>query len=62
MAEMRIIKTSEKILIWMHRTGITGQKIAKEIGITRQAWSQKLKDNTFTPRDIITIQRLGYNE
>lgn len=62
MAEMRIIKTNEKILIWMHRTGMSGQKIAKEIGITRQAWSQKLRDNTFTPRDLMTIQRLGYKE
>ena len=62
MAEMKIVKTSEKILIWMHRTGITGQKIASEIGITRQAWSQKLRDNIFTAKDITTIQRLGYNE
>lgn len=62
MAEMRIVKRSEKILIWMHRTGITGQKIANEIGITRQAWSQKLRDNVFTQKDIITIKRLGYNE
>lgn len=62
MAEMRIIKTNEKVLIWMHRTGMSGQKIAKEIGITRQAWSQKLRDNTFTAKDIITIQRLGYKE
>lgn len=62
MAEMRIIKTNEKVLIWMHRTGMSGQKISKEIGITRQAWSQKLRDNTFTPRDLMTIQRLGYKE
>ena len=60
MAEMKIIKTSEKILIWMHRTGTTGQQIANEIGITRQAWSGKLKDNVFTPRDLSTIQKMGF--
>jgi transcriptional regulator with XRE-family HTH domain len=57
---MRIIKTSEKILVWMHRTGITGQQIANEIGITRQAWSNKLRSNVFTTKDIITIKRLGF--
>jgi len=59
---MLLIKTSEKITIWMMRNNIKGQKIADEIGITRQAWSQKLKDNIFTPHDMITLKRLGFEE
>lgn len=59
---MNIIKTSEKILIWMHRTKTTGQSIALEIGITRQAWSNKLSDNVFTPKDLMTIKRMGFKD
>jgi len=59
---MRLIKTNEKVLVWMHREKIKGSDIAKEIGITRQAWSQKMIDNTFTPKDIITLKRLGFSE
>lgn len=59
---MHIIKTSEKILIWMHRYKISGQSIALEIGITRQAWSNKLRDNVFTTRDLMTIKRMGYKD
>lgn len=60
--KMKLIKTSEKILIWMHRNNISGQKIACEIGITRQAWSGKIRDNIFTPKDMLTIKRMGFNE
>jgi len=59
---MKIQKTSEKILIWMHRENITQQQIAAKIGITRQTWAKKMKDNTFTPRDIVSIQVLGFKD
>jgi len=59
---MRLIKKNEKILIWMHRNNISGQKIADEIGITRQAWSHKLKNNVFSPADIMTIKRMGFTD
>ena len=59
---MEIHKTSEKVLIWMTRENITGQKIADEIGITRQAWSQKMRDNLFTIFDIQTLRRMGFKE
>lgn len=59
---MKIIKTSEKVLIWMHRTGITGQQIADKIGITRQAWSQKMRDNIFSVKDIIVLQSMGFED
>lgn len=57
---MKLVKTNEKILVWMHRTGITGQQIADKIGITRQAWSQKMRDNIFTPKDLIVLQIMGF--
>ena len=59
---MILSKTNEKILIWMHRENITGSQIAKEIGITRQAWSSKLKSNVFSVRDILVIKRMGFKE
>ena len=59
---MHIIKTIEKVLVWMHRNKVSGQDIAKEIGITRQAWSNKLNNNVFTPKDLMTIKRLGFKE
>lgn len=46
----------------MHRNKVSGQLIAENIGITRQAWSKKINDNTFTPKDLMTIKRLGYTE
>lgn len=59
---MTIIKTSEKILIWMYRFNITGQDIAKKIGITRQAWSNKIRDNLFTPKDLMVIKKMGFKD
>ena len=59
---MKIIKTSEKVLIWMYRNNITGQEIADKIGISRQAWSQKIRDNIFSPFDLMTIKRMGYTD
>ena len=59
---MELIKTSEKILIWMYRENITGQKIANEIGITRQAGSNKLKSNIFSIADMLAIKRLGFKD
>jgi len=59
---MRIIKTNEKVLIWMHRNNITMQKVADNIGVTRQTWSKKMKDNIFTPLDLTTIQSMGFRD
>lgn len=59
---MELIKTNEKLLIWMHRENITGQQIASKIGITRQAWSNKLKSNIFSVHDIITVNMMGFKD
>lgn len=61
MLKMNLEKTSEKIIIWMHRTGKTQQSIAKEIGCTRQTFAEKLKSNIFSFSDINTLKRLGFN-
>lgn len=58
---MQIIKTSEKVLIWLHRNKKTQQWLANELGVTRQAVSQKISDNMFSVSDITTLQRLGCN-
>ena len=59
---MQVIKTSEKILLWLYRNGITQQQVADKIGITRQAFSQKIKDNIFTIRDLFVLKSMGFNE
>ena len=59
---MIITKTSEKILIWMTRNNITGQKIAEEIGVTRQAVSKKINNNIFTHSDMLALKRLGFKD
>lgn len=58
---MQIIKTSEKVLIWLHRNKKTQQWLANELGVTRQAVSQKISDNMFSVADVMTLQRLGCN-
>lgn len=59
---MNLIKTNEKILIWMHRNNITGQDIAKNIGISRQAWSIKIKSNVFSIQDLLTVKSMGFKD
>jgi len=56
---MKVFKTSEKVLLWLHRTNRSQQSLANEFGVTRQSVSQKIKDNIFTAGDIIKLQRLG---
>ena len=57
---MEVIKTSEKVVIWLYRNDISQSKIAAEIGITRQAFSQKIKTNVFTNTDIAIMKLFGY--
>ena len=59
---MQLIKTSEKLIVWMHRTGISMKDIAKEANITRQAVSNQLKDNSISINVIQAVKRLGYTE
>ena len=59
---MEVIKTSEKIVIWLHREGISRSQVAKLIGITRQAFSQKIKSNVFTINDISVMQGMGFKD
>ena len=40
--------------------GLTPQKVAKELNITRQSWYNKLKDtNTFTYGELETMFKMG---
>lgn len=58
MAEI-IIKTSEKLLIWMHRSRYSQIDVAKELGITRQTLASKIQDNYWTGGELATFKRLG---
>jgi len=54
-----IIKTNEKLLIWMHRSRYTQTEVAKELGVTRQTLANKLRDNFWTRFELETLKRLG---
>ena len=59
---MKVYKTSEKILLWLYRENISQSKVAENIGITRQAFSQKIKDNIFTIKDIFVMQQMVFED
>jgi uncharacterized protein YktB (UPF0637 family) len=59
MAELILIKTSEKVLVWLHRENKTQQWLADQFEVTRQAVSQKIADNFFSVKDVIILKRLG---
>lgn len=57
---MKILKTSEKVLIWLYRENKSQIKVANDLGITRQAFSQKIKDNAFNDSDLAKLKQLGF--
>lgn len=59
---MKIQKTSEKILIWMHRNDITSIQIAEKLGLTRQTWAKRMKNNVFSVEEMIVLKRIGFND
>ena len=59
MAELVLIKTSEKVLIWLHRENKSQQWLSEQFEVTRQAVSNKITDNIFSPKDIMILKRLG---
>lgn len=58
---VEINKTSEKVIIWLHRENRTQQWLADQLGQTRQSVSQKIKDNYFSVGDLIRMKSLGFN-
>lgn len=61
MAELTLIKTNEKVIIWLHRSDNTQQWLADKLGQTRQAVSQKIKKNDFTTPDLSLMKTLGFS-
>ena len=59
MAVLEIYKTSEKVILWLHRSQKTQQWLADELGQTKSAINGKIKSNCFTPTDIIKLKKLG---
>lgn len=58
---VEINKTSEKVIIWLHRENKTQQWLAGQLGQTRQSVSQKIKENYFSVGDLIRMKSLGFN-
>ena len=54
-----IFKTNEKLIIWMHRSRYSQQKVSKELGITRQTFASKLIDNYWSKAELEALKRLG---
>lgn len=61
MAEVKLTKTNEKVIIWLHRENKTQQWLADQLGQTRQSVSQKIRDNYFSVHDLIVIKSLGFD-
>lgn len=57
---VEINKTSEKVIIWLHRENKTQQWLAEQLGQTRQSVSQKIRENYFSEADLIKIKSLGF--
>ena len=56
---MIIQKTSEKVLIWLHRTNKSQVWLAEQLGCTRQALSNDIRINCFQVKHIMKLQELG---
>lgn len=56
---MQVVKYNEKILLWLHRQNKSIVWLANELNQTRQAISQKIKQNGFTEEDKAKIRQLG---
>lgn len=54
-----IFKTSEKVLLWMHRSRFTQQEVARALYVTRQTLASKIRDNYWTRFELETLKRLG---
>jgi predicted transcriptional regulator len=61
MAELKIVKTNEKVIIWLHRGNKSQQWLSEQLGQTRQAISQKIKENYFSVGDLIRMKSLGFD-
>lgn len=57
---MVVVKMSEKLILWLHRTKKTQQWLATELDISRQAVGQKISTNMFTDSDIVKLRALGF--
>ena len=62
MSEIRIYKTSEKILVWMKRNNYTQDFVSKHLEITRQTFAKRLQDNFFSMNELIILKRLGFDD
>lgn len=55
----RIIKNSEKVLLWLYRENKTMTWLANELGQTKQGISQKIRTNGFSDWDLTRMKKMG---
>lgn len=60
MEEVRIYKTSEKLMVWMRRNNYTQEYIALKLGITRQTLAKRLDDNFFNIGELFALKSMGF--
>jgi DNA-binding XRE family transcriptional regulator len=60
MEEVRIYKTSEKLMVWMRRNNYTQEYVAGKLGITRQTLAKRLEDNFFSVGELISLKSMGF--
>ena len=46
----------------MHRNDITSIQIAEKLGLTRQTWAKRMKNNVFSDEEMIVLKRIGFND
>lgn len=59
---MNVHKTSEKVLLWMRREKLTQQQLSESLGITRQTFIARMRDNSFKTRELVILNELGYSD
>lgn len=59
MAVLEIFKTSEKVILWLHRSQKTQQWLADQLGQKKSSINGKIKSNCFTAGDIIKMKAIG---
>lgn len=60
MEEVRIYKTSEKLIVWMRRNNYTQEYVASKMGITRQTLAKRLEDNFFSEGELTSLKSIGF--
>lgn len=59
---MNDLTTSEKLKVWMKRKNYTQEEVAVKLGITRQTFILRMKQNELKPEERHTLTTMGFVE